>query len=107
MNLMIDLKNDFAFKRVLSNENHLEVLVHVINAVLGLTGDDRVVSVTILNPNITTDDIHDAKDLILDVRAVDQMGRQFNLEMQMFADIFVFPKRIQTTYPANCSYPRF
>ena len=94
MNLVIDLKNDFAFKRVIGNESHHEILVHVINAVLNLTGNDRVVSATVLNPNISNDDIHDAKDLILDLRAVDQLGRQYNLEMQMFANVFVFPKRV-------------
>jgi predicted transposase/invertase (TIGR01784 family) len=84
MVLGIDPRNDFAFKCVFGSERHTAILVDVLNAVLRPPSGRRVVSVEILNP-MTEPVVLDEKLAILDLRARDQTGRQFNVEMQMVA----------------------
>jgi len=82
MVLGIDPKNDFAIKCVFGSERHTAILVAVLNAVLCPAPGRRVASVEILNP-LTEPVVLDEKLSILDIRARDQSGRQFNVEMQM------------------------
>jgi len=84
MILGIDPKNDYAFKCVFGSERHASVLIHMLNAVLKPPPERRVESVEILNP-MTEPVVLDEKLSILDVKARDQSGRQFNVEMQMAA----------------------
>jgi len=84
MALGIDPKNDYAFKCVFGSERHSRVLIHMLNAVLKPSPERRVQSVDIVNP-MTEPVILDEKLSILDIRARDQSGRQFNVEMQMAA----------------------
>ena len=80
----IDAKNDYAFRCVFGSEHHTRILVHVLNAVLEPRPDQSVESVVILNP-ITEPLVLDDKLSVLDIRARDQTGRSFNVEMQMIA----------------------
>jgi predicted transposase/invertase (TIGR01784 family) len=77
----VNPKNDFAFKAVFGSERHTRVLIHLLNAILVPCGL-RVLSVQILNPFSEIREWDD-KRLILDVKAVDQLGRLYNIEMQM------------------------
>jgi len=81
MLVIADPKNDYAFKAVFGSQQHVRVLIHLLNAVLAPYGL-RVLSVTIVNP---LSEIHslDDKKLILDVKAIDDLGRLYNIEMQM------------------------
>ncbi len=76
-----DPKNDYAFKAVFGSERHTRVLIHLLNAILGRYGL-RVRSVRILNPLSEFQELDDKK-LILDVKAVNEHGRLYNIEMQM------------------------
>ncbi len=82
MSLGIDPKNDYAFKCVFGSEHHTRILVHLLNAVLKPPPDRRVEEVAILNPSHEPLKLDD-KISILDIRARDQSGRQFDIEMQM------------------------
>ncbi len=82
MALGIDPKNDYAFKCVFGSEKHTRVLVHLLNAVLKPSAGAYVESAVILNPKSEPLKLDD-KISILDIRARDQSGRQFNVEMQM------------------------
>ena len=82
MALGIDPKNDYAFKCVFGSEQHTRILVHLLNAVLDPPPGGRVESVAILNPSFEPLNL-DEKMSILDIRARDQSGRQFDIEMQM------------------------
>jgi predicted transposase/invertase (TIGR01784 family) len=77
----VDPKNDYAFKAVFGSSNHTRVLIHLLNAILGPHGL-RVQSVSILNPLGEIRELDDKK-LILDVKASDELGRLYNIEMQM------------------------
>jgi predicted transposase/invertase (TIGR01784 family) len=81
MLVSVDPKNDYAFKSVFGSERHTRVLVHLLNAILGPYGL-HVKSVRIRNPFSEIRDL-DEKKLILDVRAQDDAGRRYNIEMQM------------------------
>jgi predicted transposase/invertase (TIGR01784 family) len=81
MIVIVDPKNDYAFKVVFGSERHVRVLIHLLNAILVPYGL-RVKSVRILNPLSDIQELDDKK-LILDVKAVDEHGRLYNIEMQM------------------------
>ena len=79
----IDPKVDFAFKKMLGSPEHTAVTVHFLNAVFG--GLPRIKSVEILNP-ILDQETDDDKLAIVDVRAQDDQGLMFNVEMQTAAE---------------------
>jgi predicted transposase/invertase (TIGR01784 family) len=79
----IDPKVDYVFKRLFGAEENALLLVDLLNAVLGFPPGRLVRGVTLLNPFVTKDYI-ESKVPILDVRARDDPGRQFLLEMQLF-----------------------
>lgn len=87
-----DVKNDIAFRKIFGNENRTESLISFLNSILGFTGEDRVVSVTILNP-YQLPKLKGGKVSILDVRATDQKKQQFIVEMQV-AEQDGFDKRV-------------
>ena len=70
---------DFAFKLVFGSPAHTRVTIHFLNAILDLPSPIK--SVTIQNPFLGKDD-EDDRLLVLDILAVDQEGRTFNIEMQ-------------------------
>jgi len=89
----VDLKNDIAFRKIFGNEQKTAPLISFLNASLELEGDHRVRSVSLVNP-YQLPRIAGEKATILDVRATDQSGRKFVVEMQV-ADKVGFDKRVQ------------
>lgn len=89
----VDVKNDVAFHKIFGNANRTVSLISFLNAVLGLEGTSRVAEVQIENPYLFPV-AHGGKTVIIDVRATDQLGRKFIVEMQV-ADIEGFTKRTQ------------
>ncbi len=88
-----DIKNDIAFRKIFGNEQKKAPLISFLNAALQLQGNERVVSVSLANP-YQFPRIAGEKATILDVRATDQSGRKFVVEMQV-ADKTGFDKRVQ------------
>jgi predicted transposase/invertase (TIGR01784 family) len=87
-----DVKNDIAFRKIFGNENRSETLISFLNAVLGFEGEDKIETVTILNP-YQLPKLRGGKVSILDVRATDQRKQQFIVEMQV-AEQIGFGKRV-------------
>ncbi|QTA81935.1 Putative transposase, RpnA-like [Desulfonema limicola] len=77
---LLSLKNDFVFKKIFSQNT--EILIDLINSVLRLPEESGIVSVTVKNPEILPDEI-EKKFIILDVRAVDQSGNEYDIEIQV------------------------
>lgn len=73
-------KVDFVFKRIFGNEQHLEVLISFLNAVL--SPKDIIKSVVLNNTNVEKNYIED-KFSILDIKATTDTGEIVNIEMQM------------------------
>ena len=84
MILGIDPKVDYAFKYMLGRESTHSILIDVLNKVLDPPPGHEVREVELLNP-FNLQEALDDKLSILDIKARDQSGRQFNVEMQILA----------------------
>ncbi len=96
----VDVKNDVAFRKIFGSETRKEVLISFLNAVLLLQNGNKVVDVEILNP-YQLPDLQGGKVTILDVKAEDQAGKIYLVEMQV-AEVQGFNKRV--LYYASKSY---
>jgi predicted transposase/invertase (TIGR01784 family) len=79
-----DPKVDYAFKHVFGREQSKPVLMSLIDAVLQPMPGQQIASLELMNP-FNDKEALDDKLSILDIKARDQSGRQFNVEMQMLA----------------------
>src|SRR5436190_1078120 len=82
MNLGIDPTVDYAFKHFLGRESTIPILIDVIDQVLAPPPGHEIQAIELLNP-FNPKEFLDDKLSILDIKARDQSGRQFNIEMQM------------------------
>ena len=84
MILGIDPKVDYAFKYLLGRDSTRTILIDVLNKVLEPPAGQQIQDIELLNP-FNLQEALDDKLSILDIKARDQSGRQFNVEMQMLA----------------------
>ena len=77
-----DVKTDIAFKKVFGCEQHKEILIGFLNAILDLQGERRIKTVTLKNP-WQAPDLPILKETILDIKAVDHRDVTFIVEMQV------------------------
>ena len=75
----IQLTVDYAFKQTLGNPDHTDITIHFLNAVLA--PQRPIQEVQILNPALPKA-ADWQKESLLDILAVDDQGRRFNVEMQ-------------------------
>jgi predicted transposase/invertase (TIGR01784 family) len=87
-----DIKNDIAFRKIFGNETKTEILISFLNAVLKLEGSKQITWVEILNP-YQLPIVLGAKSTILDIKAKDQRGNEYIVEMQV-TDKIGFAKRV-------------
>src|SRR5947208_763171 len=83
---------DYAFKHVFGRESTRPILISVLDSVLMPAPEHRLQDLELLNP-FNPKEALDDKLSILDIKARDQSGRQFNIEMQMLAFRY-YEKRI-------------
>ena len=76
-----DPKNDIAFKKIFGDENHTEVLISFLNAVLDFKDDNAIKSITLANP-YQIPKIPELKETILDIKATNHKDEKFIVEMQ-------------------------
>ena len=96
----VDIKNDIAFRKIFGNENRKEVLISFLNAVLLLESEKKIVAVDILTP-YQLPALKGGKVTIVDVKAKDQSGNNYIVEMQV-AEVDGLNKRV--LYYASKSY---
>lgn len=96
----VDIKNDVAFRKIFGNENRKEVLISFLNAVLQLQHNSKITEVDILTP-FQIPELRGGKVTIVDVKAKDQNGKTYIVEMQV-AELDGFDKRV--LYYASKSY---
>ena len=89
----IDPKVDYIFKRLCGDEDHALLSVDLVAQRASLPASRAVKGVTLLNPFVSKT-YAEGKLSILDVRARDDPGRQFLLEMQQFLVRSGFAKRL-------------
>lgn len=80
MKSLLTPKNDFVFKKLFSS--NVEILADLINCVLKTPENSRIISVKVINSDIPPDEI-EKKFIILDIRALDETGREYDIEMQV------------------------
>ncbi len=78
----IDPKIDCVFKAILGAEDNINLLIHFLNAILREELDSPIVAVEILNP-YNEKETSQEKLSIVDVKARDQEGRIFQIEIQI------------------------
>ncbi|MEW6284296.1 MAG: Rpn family recombination-promoting nuclease/putative transposase [Candidatus Eremiobacterota bacterium] len=81
----LSLLNDIIFKIVFGTEASSPVLRALLNALLGLSGQERIAELEILNPYLDKSHVLD-KGVILDVKARDGRGRLYSIEVQVCRD---------------------
>lgn len=96
----VDIKNDVAFRKIFGNENRTEVLISFLNAVLCLQDNKKISEATILT-SFQLPELRGGKVTIVDVKAKDQSGKTYIVEMQV-AEVDGFNKRV--LYYASKSY---
>ena len=87
-----DVKNDIAFRKIFGNENRKGILISFLNAVLEFQGRDIIVKIDILDP-YQLPKLNNRKVTIIDVKATDQSGKTYIVEMQV-VDKEAFDKRV-------------
>jgi predicted transposase/invertase (TIGR01784 family) len=84
MKPQVDPKVDYAFKHVFGREQNKPCLLSLVDAVLQPASNQRIAGLELLNP-FNDQQALDDKLSILDIKARDESGRLFNVEMQMLA----------------------
>ncbi len=80
----INPRVDFAFKKLFGSEENKDLLLALLNAIL--SENERIAEVILSNPyNLA--DYRAGKMSILDIKARDELGRWFNVEMQIGEDL--------------------
>ncbi|MBM4128221.1 MAG: Rpn family recombination-promoting nuclease/putative transposase [Nitrospira sp.] len=78
----IDPKVDCVFKAILGAEEHVNLLIHFLNAMLGSELGSPIVAVEILNP-YNDKEMLDEKLSIVDIKARDEAQRMYQIEIQL------------------------
>ena len=83
---------DYAFKKIFGSAESHDILLSFLNAVLGFDFPYRLQSVTIQDPYLPPT-IAGMKDSFVDVRAIDEQGKHYVIEMQVLP-VASFEQRI-------------
>lgn len=86
------LLNDIMFKIVFGTEQGLPILRALLNALLDLTGEQKIGELELLAPFHEKEYLVE-KNPILDVKARDLTGKQYNIEVQLRAGLDDYIKR--------------
>ena len=78
----INPTTDFAFKKIFGSPESADILLSFLNAVLGFQSPYRIAQVTIQDPYLAPK-IKGMKDSFVDVRATDEQGKHYIIEMQV------------------------
>ncbi len=87
-----DPKTDFVFKRLFGSEAHKPLLIELLNSLLELEGDHRIVDLEYLSPEQHVP-VEELKLSLVDVKCLDRRGRQYVVEMQVL-NVEGFEKRV-------------
>jgi predicted transposase/invertase (TIGR01784 family) len=87
-----DPKTDFVFKRIFGAEPNKHLLIELLNALLELEGEQRIVDLTYLSAEQRVP-VAELKLSIVDVKCRDHAGREYVVEMQIL-NVEAFEKRV-------------
>lgn len=78
----LDVKTDFAFKKVFGSERSKSLLINFLNALLEYEGEYAITDLTIIDP-YQAPVIQGMKDTYVDVKAVLANGKQIIIDQQL------------------------
>lgn len=78
----INLRNDIIFKYVFASADSESILISLLNAIFTHSGQPLITAITYLNPFNIKESL-DEKSTVLDIKATDEDGRMYNIEMQV------------------------
>jgi predicted transposase/invertase (TIGR01784 family) len=87
-----DPKTKFIFKRIFGSEVHKPLLIELLNALLELEGEQRIVDLKYLSPEQHVP-VEELKLSLVDVKCFDERGRHYVVEMQVL-NVEGFEKRV-------------
>jgi predicted transposase/invertase (TIGR01784 family) len=87
-----DPKTDFVFKRIFGSEVHKPLLIELLNALLELSGEHRIVDLKYLSSEQHVP-VEELKLSLVDVKCFDERGRHYVVEMQVL-NVEGFEKRV-------------
>ena len=88
----LDVKTDYAFKKVFGSDQSKPMLISFLNALIAFPRDQKISDLTIVDPyNIPM--IKGMKDTYVDVKAVLDDGSKVIIEMQVL-NVEAFEKRV-------------
>ena len=90
--LFADPKTDFVFHRLFGTEEHKDLLVALLNALLELDSAHRIVQVELLSAD-QRPPVNELKFSIVDVKCIDARGTHYVVEMQVL-NVEGFEKRV-------------
>jgi predicted transposase/invertase (TIGR01784 family) len=88
----VDITNDIAFRKIFGNDAKKKPLISFLNAVIDSPKNEQIVDVEIINP-YQLGKLSGGNSTIVDVKAKDERGNIFIIEMQI-AEFDFFHKRI-------------
>jgi predicted transposase/invertase (TIGR01784 family) len=88
----VDITNDIAFRKIFGNDSKKKSLISFLNAVIDLPKKEQIIDVEITHP-YQLGKLSGGKSTIVDVKAKDEKGNVFIVEMQI-AEFDFFHKRI-------------
>jgi predicted transposase/invertase (TIGR01784 family) len=77
------VKNDFIFQKIFGQNEHKEILISFLNAILALEAEQKLTDIEIIENTRLKKDTIDDKLGILDIRAKAATGEQINIEIQL------------------------
>ncbi|HZF11111.1 MAG TPA: Rpn family recombination-promoting nuclease/putative transposase [Thermoanaerobaculia bacterium] len=87
-----DPKTNVIFKRIFGSEVHKPLLIELLNALLELAGEHRIVDLKYLSPEQHVP-VEELKLSLVDVKCFDERGRHYVVEMQVL-NVEGFEKRV-------------
>ena len=78
----VDPTNDLAFKKIFGNDQHKNILISFLNAILKFEKEQKIKDLIFIK-NEKIPDVLELKNTILDISAVNEKGENFLVEMQV------------------------
>src|SRR6185436_5682564 len=97
-----DPKTDFVFKRIFGSEVHKPLLIELLNAMLELSGDHRIVDLKYLSSEQHVP-VEELKLSLVDVKCFDERGRHYVVEKRVVyntSKAYVMQLRTGEGYPS-------
>ena len=89
-------KTDYAFKKIFGSEESQDILLSFLNALLHLESPYRIEQVTLADP-YPPPRVKGMKDAFLDIRARDERGKAYIIEMQVLYVAFLEKRVLYNT----------